>query len=166
MQAAFPMLWTSSTVQQGCGRRLSSAWHAVILQLHRLGSSLCSLGVGLEVRCYAGRRGRGGEILFLVAFVFVLIVCACFSGAVLFALRPLCCLTRATADYVSLNDVDMFNSATGTWSTAQLSVARCVIAAASVGNVALFAGGWLLSKSQGCAGIGGVGMGCLLLRSC
>ena len=33
------------------------------------------------------------------------------------------------------------NGATGAWSTAQLSVARCCIAAASVGNVALFAGG-------------------------
>ena len=33
--------------------------------------------------------------------------------------------------------------AQGTWSTAQLSVARIGLAAASVGNVALFAGGWL-----------------------
>jgi len=33
--------------------------------------------------------------------------------------------------------------AQGTWSTAQLSVARWGLAAASVGNVALFAGGWL-----------------------
>jgi hypothetical protein len=39
--------------------------------------------------------------------------------------------------------VDLYNSATGTWSTAQLSVARLGLAAASVGNVALFAGGWL-----------------------
>ena len=31
--------------------------------------------------------------------------------------------------------------AQGTWSTAQLSVARSSLAAASVGNVALFAGG-------------------------
>jgi len=33
------------------------------------------------------------------------------------------------------------NGATGAWSTAQLSVARYYLAAASVGNVALFAGG-------------------------
>ena len=33
------------------------------------------------------------------------------------------------------------NGTTGAWSTAQLSVARYGIAAASVGNVALFAGG-------------------------
>ncbi len=50
----------------------------------------------------------------------------------------------ATADVTTFgpsNVVDLFNSATGTWSTAQLSVARYWFAAASVGNVALFAGG-------------------------
>jgi hypothetical protein len=39
--------------------------------------------------------------------------------------------------------VDVYNGATGAWSTAQLSVARYSLAAASVGNVALFAGGQL-----------------------
>jgi hypothetical protein len=38
--------------------------------------------------------------------------------------------------------VDVYNSASGTWSTAQLSVARGYLAATSVGNVAIFAGGW------------------------
>ena len=51
-----------------------------------------------------------------------------------------CSLMRASADNV-FNIVDLYNSATGTWSTAQLSVARHSLAAASVGNVALFAGG-------------------------
>ena len=37
--------------------------------------------------------------------------------------------------------VDLYNSASGTWSTAQLSVARSGIGATSVGNVAIFAGG-------------------------
>ncbi len=37
--------------------------------------------------------------------------------------------------------VDLYNSASGTWSTAQLSVARSSLAATSVGNVAIFAGG-------------------------
>jgi hypothetical protein len=46
---------------------------------------------------------------------------------------------RATAGLS--NAVDLYNSATGTWSTAQLSVARYYFAAASAGNVALFAGG-------------------------
>ena len=40
------------------------------------------------------------------------------------------------------NAVDMYNSASGTWSTAQLSVARGYLAATSVGHVAIFAGGW------------------------
>ncbi len=39
------------------------------------------------------------------------------------------------------NAVDLYNSASGTWSTAQLSVARYDLAATSVGNVAIFAGG-------------------------
>ena len=51
-------------------------------------------------------------------------------------------LTRATAGGgVVYNVVDVYNGATGAWSTAQLSVARTYLAAASVGNVALFAGG-------------------------
>ena len=37
--------------------------------------------------------------------------------------------------------VDLYNGASGTWSTAQLSVARSGLAATSVGNVAIFAGG-------------------------
>jgi hypothetical protein len=41
------------------------------------------------------------------------------------------------------DEVDVYNSAIGAWSTAQLSVARWYLAAASVGNVALFAGGGL-----------------------
>ena len=47
---------------------------------------------------------------------------------------------RATADGPSAV-VDVYNGTTGAWSTAQLSVARVFLAAASVGNVALFAGG-------------------------
>jgi hypothetical protein len=39
------------------------------------------------------------------------------------------------------NVVDLYNSATGTWSTALLSVAHNGLVATSVGNVALFAGG-------------------------
>ncbi len=37
--------------------------------------------------------------------------------------------------------MDLYDSVTGTWSTAALSVARYYLAATSVGNVALFAGG-------------------------
>ena len=59
--------------------------------------------------------------------------------------------------------VDVYNSATGAWSTAQLSVARCGIAAASVGNVVLFAGG---SVAIGGLSVQGGGGRCLLLRAC
>ena len=49
---------------------------------------------------------------------------------------------RATADDGGQSAVvDVYNGTTGAWSTAQLSVARGYLAAASVGNVALFAGG-------------------------
>jgi hypothetical protein len=48
---------------------------------------------------------------------------------------------RATAGVGASNVVDLYNGATGAWSTAQLSVSRWGLAAASVGNVALFAGG-------------------------
>jgi hypothetical protein len=40
------------------------------------------------------------------------------------------------------NIVDVYHIAAGTWSTAQLSEARAAHAATSVGNVALFAGGY------------------------
>ncbi len=42
----------------------------------------------------------------------------------------------------SLDVVDLYNAATGAWSTARLSVARMYLVAASVGNVALFAAGY------------------------
>ncbi len=41
----------------------------------------------------------------------------------------------------SSNVVDLYNSTTGAWSTAQLSASRHSLAAASVGNFAIFAGG-------------------------
>ena len=59
-----PMLWTCTTVQQGRGRRLSSAWRAMVLQLHLLGTWLCSLGVLQEPRILQEVRscaGRGKE---------------------------------------------------------------------------------------------------------
>ncbi len=49
---------------------------------------------------------------------------------------------RVTAGGAARNVVDLYNSALGTWSTAQLSVARVYLAATSVGNVAFFAGGY------------------------
>jgi hypothetical protein len=51
-----------------------------------------------------------------------------------------CCLMRSTAGAYS-RVVDVYNGNTGAWSLAQLSDARGYIAATSIGNVALFAGG-------------------------
>jgi hypothetical protein len=52
----------------------------------------------------------------------------------------------ATAGFSACsNAVDLYNGALGTWSTAQLSVARGYLAATSVGNVAIFAGGRVLA---------------------
>ena len=72
LQAVIPfllMLWMCTTVQQGHGRRLSSAWSAIVLQLHLSGTSLCSLGVSV-VRCCAVWGGSG---LFVVACVFCVV---------------------------------------------------------------------------------------------
>jgi hypothetical protein len=52
------------------------------------------------------------------------------------------CLMLSDTDSAVFSVVDVYNSNTGTWSTAQLSVARNVLAATSVGNVALFSGGY------------------------
>ena len=51
----------------------------------------------------------------------------------------------------SSDAVDLYNSASGTWSTAQLSVARHSIAATSVGNVAIFAGGEGFGSAGNCS---------------
>ena len=44
-------------------------------------------------------------------------------------------------NFNSQTAVDIFNSVTGMWSTAQLSLKRRAMGATSVGNIALFAGG-------------------------
>ena len=55
---------------------------------------------------------------------------------------------RATAGgSVVSNVVDLYDSGTGLWSTAQLSQARFFLSATSVGTVAIFAGGETSSKS-------------------
>ena len=51
LQMVVPMLLMCTTVQQGHGRRLRSAWRAIILQLHLLETWLCSPEVLQEVRC-------------------------------------------------------------------------------------------------------------------
>ena len=58
---------------------------------------------------------------------------------------------RVTAGGGGSNAVDLYNSASGTWSTAQLSVARVSLAATSVGNMAIFAGGYLVLHGGNCS---------------
>ena len=49
--------------------------------------------------------------------------------------------TAGSGGSVYSNVVDLYDSVTGRWSTAQLSQARTQLAATSVGTVAIFAGG-------------------------
>ncbi len=53
-----------------------------------------------------------------------------------------CFLMRATAGDDRSNVVDLYDSGTGRWSTAQLSQARGKLSATSVGTVAILAGGF------------------------
>jgi hypothetical protein len=80
----------------------------------------------------------------------------CFGAVVhdvIFVLRDASCSTKTgclkhfATDY-PFDVVDLYDSVTGTWSTASLSVPRYYLAATSVGNVALFAGGNTLGKSR------------------
>ena len=50
-------------------------------------------------------------------------------------------LLHATLAIAMLSCACRVSAAQGTWSTAQLSEARCCLSATSVGNVAIFAGG-------------------------
>jgi hypothetical protein len=56
-----------------------------------------------------------------------------------------CFLMRATADGGYSNVVDLYDSGTRLWSTAQLSQARRSLAATSVRTVAIFAGGFSIT---------------------
>jgi len=76
----------------------------------------------------------------LFSCVHVFYVCGCCRVVACVCAASACRLMRATAGGW-FNTVDLYNSATGVWSTARLSVARANIAATSVGNVAIVAGG-------------------------
>ena len=59
---------------------------------------------------------------------------------------PLTITDISTADD-SFDTVDVFNSTSGLWSTAQLSAARDYVSAATIATLAIFAGGSTGSKS-------------------
>ena len=50
--------------------------------------------------------------------------------------------TAGTDSSIPSSVVDLYDSGTGLWSTAQLSQARFFLSATSVGTVAMFAGGY------------------------
>jgi hypothetical protein len=74
-------------------------------------------------------------------------LCVYGSGCLWGAIAFLCAQLQHTYQVISdSNVVDLYDSGTGLWSTAQLSQARRDLAATSVGTVAIFAGGINYSK--------------------
>lgn len=60
-----------------------------------------------------------------------------------------CCVhIHDIAGAASKTAVDLYNAATEVWTTAQLSIGRLETTAASVGSMALFAGGWVLGSQS------------------
>ena len=117
------------------------------------------------VRCCAW-IGRGGGVVYCcvgVGCLSLLQTCGSVCPAATSSLM------RTTAG-VGSGVVDVYNGATGAWSTAQLSLARGYLAAASVGSVALFAGGWsnsaLLCMEGGFRGVLCMLCECFVFCSC
>ncbi len=75
--------------------------------------------------------------MFRVCFGFVIEACCLLAFS--FLLRFCCVHTFVGGG--SSDAVDIYNSATGAWTTSKLSIARSDHAATSVGNLAIFAGG-------------------------
>jgi hypothetical protein len=100
-------------------------------------TSNCRLTLFVEGLLFGLMRVGDGVRFACFVVCGLLLCCVCGAGG--------CRLMRVTAGDGSLNAVDLYNLASGTWSTAQLSVARSNLAATSVGNVAIFAGGFSFS---------------------
>ncbi len=114
---------------QGHGQPLSSAWRVCGLELHLLATWPCSLGASLRVRCR--ERAFRRWLRFDLGPVFMMRFCLPCDHL----------LSHAALLGGASSVVDVYNGNTGTWSTAKISVACYSLATASVGNVALFAGG-------------------------
>jgi hypothetical protein len=99
-----------------------------------------------EERCLQVREANGVERsqLGCVRAFYLSPHCCVFTG---FAPAAVPHLMLVYAGQVS-DIVDVYHIAARTWSTAQLSVARTNIAATSVGNIAIFAGGIFSSGSR------------------
>jgi len=139
----------------------TGAWSTAQLSVARFLVAAASVG---NVALFAGGRdasafvvqgdGGGGEMVYCCVHVLFSRVLR-YYGSVCPATDS--SLMRATADGVTSDVVDVYNGATGAWSTAQLSVARFNVAAASVGSLALFAGGAINDSAFGVQGDGGEG---------
>ena len=77
----------------------------------------------------------------MIAFVSTVVACRSIAALSFHCNRPPSHAASAGTGVGVSNRVDLYNSVTGTWSTAQLSTATYHLAATSVGNVALFASG-------------------------
>ena len=114
-----PMPSTCSTARRESGLRLGSVLPALILRLY-LSAALPSLRPVESSMMVCGASREKYEIF-------------CMFGIS-------CSLTLFVTEMSGA--VDIFDSVTSTWSTSELSVPRSNLAAASVGSVAIFAGGY------------------------
>ena len=127
--------------------RAQGVWSTAQLSVARYSLAAASVGnvalfaggyTGIALLCREG--GVRLHLLLALACVFCVFCLQRYCDSVSPATAS--SLMRATADgIVPSAVVDVYNGTTGAWSTAQLSLARDFLAAASVGNVALFAGG-------------------------
>ena len=116
-------------------------WSTAQLSVARVFLASTSLG---KVAIFAGGQSSGAYTRYIEA---VQLTCLCLRLSSLYFLRVF--FAAVSHDFLSLgrgrgfsNVVDLFDSATGAWSTAQLSVPRTFLSATSIGNTAMFAGGF------------------------
>jgi hypothetical protein len=120
----------------------SGTWSTARLSVSR--TQLAATSVG-NVALFAG--GYEGNCRFALCHCGFALVLLCVFEAFRRLLACVCAsaihrLTRVTAGYLDESKVvDLYNSASGTWSTAQLSLGGTDLVATSVGNLAIFAGG-------------------------
>jgi hypothetical protein len=133
MHAAFAT--TTSQAPEG-------AWKTAQLSVARLGISTASAG---SIAIFAGgssKVGDSGEWNSMAIDAHLTVLVCAWAGVQLEPQR-LHCFARLMfiSDALVFNATDVFDSATGKWSTAELSVARSGASAVSVGTLAIFAGG-------------------------
>jgi hypothetical protein len=114
-------------------------WSTAQLSVARVFLASTSLG---KVAIFAGGQSSGAYTRYIEA---VQLTCLCLRLSSLYFLRVF--FAAVSHVFLSLdqsvsNVVDLFDSETGAWSTAQLSVPRTFLSATSIGNTAMFAGGF------------------------